>query len=191
MDITVNSLYKTYGEKQVFKNFSCVLKRQQTTAIMGPSGSGKTTLLSILMALIPFDKGRIQGLHGRKIAAVFQEDRLCENLTAIYNLKFILPKETSPGQLAAPLLEAGLTSQDLVQPVRELSGGMKRRVALMRALCAPADLLVMDEPFQGLDEGTKEQMIHLVQKYKGQRQMIWVTHSLSEALALNSDILQL
>lgn len=191
MDITVNHLFKTYGQKQIFQNFSHTFKDQSVTAVMGPSGCGKTTLLSMLMGLAAFDGGTITGLENKKIAAVFQEDRLCENLSALYNLKYVLPKDTNISALKEPLLEAGLTEKDIFQPVRELSGGMKRRVAIMRALCAPSDLVIMDEPFQGLDEGTKALMIDLVKNRITNKQVIWVTHSLSEAMALNSEILPL
>lgn len=189
MDISVKNLYKAFGDKKVFEGFSHFFPAGQTTALMGPSGCGKTTLLLMLMGLTPFDKGSITGLDGRKVAAVFQEDRLCENLSAPYNLKMVAPKGTPLLSLHAPLLAAGLREEDLHQPLRELSGGMKRRVAIMRALYPPSDLLIMDEPFQGLDEGTKAQMIALVNTYASQKQMIWVTHSLDEALALGSQVL--
>ncbi len=191
MDIFIKSLDKAYQEKIIFQNFSHTFLQNTVTAIMGPSGCGKTTLLSILMGLTPYEKGEILGLENRKIAAVFQEDRLCENLTSPYNMKLVLPKGSKKEDLTRPLMEAGLTKKDFAQPVKELSGGMKRRVAIMRALCAQSDLLIMDEPFQGLDDSTKEQMILLVKKYTRHQQVIWVTHSLAEAKALHSQILYL
>ncbi|NLB90360.1 MAG: ATP-binding cassette domain-containing protein, partial [Clostridiales bacterium] len=191
MDIKIDNLSKRYGDKQIFHQFSCLFPFEKTTAIMGPSGCGKTTLLSLLMGLTPYEQGTITGLEDKTITAVFQEDRLCENISPLYNLRLTTPKDFSQEALSCPLLQAGLTSSELTEPVRTFSGGMKRRVALVRALITPGNLLLMDEPFQGLDDGTRQQMIALVKAYSKKKTLLLVTHSLWEAQELGADILQL
>ena len=82
MDIKIKHLGKAYGEQQILKDFSCLFPEGKTTCIRGKSGCGKTTLLRLLLGLESPDTGEIEGMEGKKIAAVFQEDRLCENLSA-------------------------------------------------------------------------------------------------------------
>ena len=135
---------------------------------MAPSGKGKTTLLNILLGLEPYDKGRIRGLEGRKKSAVFQEDRLCENLSSRANIRMIRERKISGCREFSKKMEEGLEALELKewgnQPVRELSGGMKRRTAILRALLADWEILFMDEPFKGLDIETKKKVMEYVRK---------------------------
>ena len=154
MDIQIEHLDKAYGKNQVLKNFSAVIPEGKITCIMAPSGKGKTTLLNILLGLEPYDKGRIRGLEGRKKSAVFQEDRLCENLSSRANIRMIRERKISGCREFSKKMEEGLEALELKewgnQPVRELSGGMKRRTAILRALLADWEILFMDEPLRGL-----------------------------------------
>ena len=123
MDIVLNGLYKSFEGKMVLQNYSRRLREGRTTCITGPSGVGKTTLLRILMGLEQPDAGTIEGLGTRRLSAVFQEERFCENLTAVRNIGLVLP-----GRLNRPLIEdelraLSLTDADFSGPVRELSGG--------------------------------------------------------------------
>ena len=153
-DIVIEGLWKSFGEKTVLHDFSAVLPAGTTTGLMAPSGAGKTTLLRILMGLESSDRGTILGLEGLRLSAVFQEDRLCENLNPVSNLRLVTPS-LSRKEAEEALRAVGLTDC-LKQPARELSGGMRRRVAILRALLADYDLLLLDEPFKGLDQETKE-----------------------------------
>ena len=191
MAIHIHHLSKSFENKKVLQNFSASFPLGKTTAIMGPSGCGKTTLLMILMGLVPYDEGNITGLEGKHIGAIFQEDRLCENISPLYNLRLTTPKALGQESFVPLLVEAGLEEKDLTLPIRSFSGGMKRRVALVRALLAPGDVLLMDEPFQGLDEETKEEMIAMVKKYTQGKTLLLVTHSLQEAQGLGASILNL
>ena len=83
MNINIRNLTKKYGKKEIFKNFYLEIETGKVTALMGKSGFGKTTLIRILMGLEKYDEGKITGLENQKISTVFQEDRLCENLSAI------------------------------------------------------------------------------------------------------------
>lgn len=189
MGIEVKNLTKRFGEKTVFKNFSCFFPAGETTFIMGPSGCGKTTLLMLLMGLLPYDGGSIYGLQGKRRSAVFQEDRLCGNVSAVTNLRLVnknLSKEEAAGMLAA----LGL-AEELHKPVREFSGGMRQRVSILRALAAPYDVLFLDEPFHGLDADTKQLTMRYFQEKTQGKTVLCVTHDESEPELLGGRILYL
>ncbi len=189
MDIAVKDLSKSYGENPVFTHFSYVFPAGRTTVVMGPSGCGKTTLLNLLLGLETPDSGEISGLSDIRKSAVFQEDRLCENVSAVSNLRLVNPG-LSRKEAEGMLRGLGL-SNVLHQPVREFSGGMKRRVAILRALCAEYGILLADEPFKGLDEATKLQtMAYFKEKTEG-KTVILVTHEESEADFFGGELLQL
>ena len=163
-DIVIRNLCKSFDGKPVLCDFSAGLPAGQVTGLMAPSGAGKTTLLRILMGLERPDSGTIDGLAGLRLSAVFQEDRLCDNLDPSANIRLSNP---SLGRREA---EEALTAVGLAgclqQPVRELSGGMCRRVAILRALLAEYDLLFLDEPTSGLDPLMQSRFIDLVLEEK-------------------------
>ena len=183
-DIVIQHLCKTYGSKQVLRDFCCTLPAGAVTGLMAPSGAGKTTLLRILMGFEPADSGTIRGLDGLRLSAVFQEDRLCDNLTPVSNLRLVTPALT-PDEAAAALRGVGL-GDCLAQPVQELSGGMRRRVAILRALLAEYDLLFLDEPFKGLDEETKARVIADTRRRCAGRTVLLVTHDPDELAAMGA-----
>lgn len=189
MDIEVKNLTKRFGDKTVFENFSHVFPEGETTFIMGPSGCGKTTLLMLLMGLLPYDGGSITGLENKRRSAVFQEDRLCLNVSAVSNLRLV-NKELSKKEAAAMLAALGLENE-LHKPVREFSGGMRQRVSILRALAAPYDVLFLDEPFHGLDSDMKMQTMRYFQEKTRGKTVICVTHDDSEPELLGGKILHL
>lgn len=177
--IRVTNISKTYGKKQVLDRFSAQIEEGQTIAVMGKSGGGKTTLLRILMGLETADSGTVEGISSRKMSAVFQEDRLCENLSVMANIRLVnpsCPKE----RILEEMKKIDLYGCEN-QPVRELSGGMKRRTALLRALLATYDILFLDEPFKGLDETTREKTARYARESSRGRTVILVTHDRKEA----------
>lgn len=194
--IIISHLSKSYGENKVFSDFSAVFERGKTTCIMAPSGAGKTTLLRILTGLETADAGRIEGMDGLKKSMVFQEDRLCENLSVSANIRLVRQKKTwGRDQKEKKEIQEALESVGLAgngdQQVRELSGGMKRRVALLRALYSDWDILFLDEPFKGLDEETKTQvMCYTKEKCRG-KTVIVVTHERSEAEEMGDILYQM
>lgn len=189
MEIELRDVCKSYGEKKVLDHFSHKFPEGELTCIMGLSGCGKTTLLSLLLGLESPDSGQIFGMEGRKKSAVFQENRLCENTGAVSNIRLVNPSLTKE-ETEAMLCALGL-SDSLRQPVRTLSGGMKRRVAILRALAAEYDVLFLDEPFKGLDTGTKSLVMgYFLGKTKG-KTVILVTHDPSEAETLGGRLLLL
>ena len=186
-EIRLNGICKSYGEKQVLRNFSAVLKPGTMTALMAPSGSGKTTLLRILMGLETPDAGTVEGLEGLRLSAVFQEDRLCEGLSCIDNIRLVNPGNSRETVLEA--LEAFGLGDCPDQKAGELSGGMRRRTAILRALLAPYDLLLLDEPFRGLDRELKQTVIaHTARMCRG-RTVLLVTHDASELSPMGAQTL--
>lgn len=190
MTLIAESLTVRFGVAHtVLQNFS---QRFETgvTCILGPSGCGKTTLLRTLMGLIVPDEGRIRcDLPDFKQSVMFQENRLCENMSAVSNLKFVCPTRTNQ-EMERALTQAGLGGS-LYLPVKDLSGGMQRRVALVRALLADFDLLFLDEPFTGLDEPTRDRLLPLITQYTGGKIVLLVTHDEMLAAKLNARTLRL
>ncbi len=182
-DIIIDNISKSFGEKNVLSHFSACFPFGEKSSIMAASGKGKTTLLRIMLGLEVPDDGTISGMHGKKIAMVFQEDRLCENLSAAANISMVCQR--SKHDIKHALAKAGLENE-ADTPVHTLSGGMKRRVSILRALLYDADIILMDEPFKGLDEDTKLQMIRLVSEYAGGKTLILVTHIHEELEALGT-----
>ncbi len=190
MNISVKELTKRYREKEVFDRASFFIESGKTTAIMGKSGIGKTTLIKILMGLEKYDSGNIEGLKGKKVAAVFQEDRLCENLSPVTNVLIVCEKRITAERIRCELAEIGL-GDSADKTVRELSGGMKRRVAIVRSIMAESDILVLDEPFKGLDQETKNRVIDYLKKRIEGKTVILVTHDIGEAKIFNSNIIDI
>lgn len=183
MDILVENITKSFGPQVVLHDFSCRFPQGKTTCIMGKSGCGKTTLISILLHLEKPDSGRISGMPGR-LGVVFQENRLCENLSAAANLRLVR-KHLSDEEIQNLFLEVGLT-EVWKKPVRELSGGMRRRVVILRALAAEAECIVMDEPLKGLDEETKYQTADCIRRHTEGKTLIVVTHEEKDAKLLGA-----
>lgn len=170
--IALSGIEKSYGEKRVLRGVSLTLPTGEVTALTGKSGSGKTTLSRILLGLERPDGGRIEGAANLKKAAVFQEDRLCEHLSALDNLRLVgVSKEDAVRHLDA----LGLAS-DRDERALKLSGGMRRRLALARAMAVGADLIVLDEPMTGLDGENKRLAADYVRKNRGRAAVLLISH---------------
>ena len=180
--IAVHKLCKAFGGKAVLQDFSCELEEGRVTALMAPSGAGKTTLLRILLGLETADSGEITGLSGKRLAAVFQEDRLLDFMTPVDNIRLPEPK-LERAVILREMAAMGLTGCEN-QPVRELSGGMRRRVSIGRAVCFGAGLLLLDEPFNGLDDATRQQTADYILRHRGGAAILCVTHDREDAAAL-------
>ena len=140
-------LTKSYDEKSVVDKLTAEYHPGEAYYFESPSGSGKTTLFRVLAGLEQADSGTLQG-NVTSVGYLFQEDRLCEEYNAVKNIELI----TGSTFVAREALKELLLAEDLEKPCKELSGGMKRRVALVRAMVTGADLILLDEPFNGLDE---------------------------------------
>lgn len=178
----MHRLCKSFGGKSVLRDVSGTLAANRITGLMAPSGAGKTTLLRILMGLEQADSGWIDGLDGLRLSAVFQEDRLCDQLDGISNLRLVTPS-LSRAEARKALETVGL-ADCIGQPTRELSGGQRRRVAILRGLLADYDLLILDEPFKGLDRETKQLVMEDTRRRCTGKTALLVTHDPTELDAL-------
>lgn len=188
-DIGIRNITKSYGAKTVFTDLNLKIENGKITCIMAPSGAGKTTLLRMMMGLEKPDSGSFKGLSGQRFSAVFQEERLCEGMTAAGNIRLVNPSLTAD-QIRNELQRLGMYDCEN-QPVSELSGGMRRRVSILRALLAEYDVLFMDEPFKGLDSALKKDVIAYVMEKTVGKTVIVVTHDRSEADLLRAELINL
>lgn len=189
LQLKVKDLSKSFGEIQVISHFSYTFK-QGIYVISSPSGAGKTTLLRILCGLDKQDSGEVVISSHARVVMMFQEDRLLENLSVMANILLARPAcsgstlQTLKNQIIAALDAVDLTGfQDRL--VNELSGGQKRRVALLRTLFAEADVLLFDEPLKGLDKALKDRVISAIKPYLTSKIVIWITHTPEEAKLLD------
>lgn len=188
MDIKVINICKSFNDIQVLNNISMTFQEGRITCIMGASGIGKTTLAYILMGLLKPDSGQITGLQDKKFAAVFQEDRLIEHWDAVKNIMLVCKKDIKKDYVHKNLKDIGLTDYEK-KPVSALSGGMRRRVAIVRALLSDYDILIMDEPFKGLDEDLKKQVINYVREKTAGKTVIIITHDKNEVDRLQANLI--
>jgi NitT/TauT family transport system ATP-binding protein len=188
--IALRGVTKRYGAQVVLDGFDLDLD-DAVTAVMGPNGSGKTTLGRLLLGLEAPDSGTITGLDGRRRAAVFQEDRLCGQLSAVGNVRLVLDRGTRRHEVVDELHRAGLDDGSLSKPVHELSGGQRRRVAIVRALMAPAALVVLDEPFTGLDADARPVVLAYVRERCEGRATMLITHDRSDADWFDARVVEL
>jgi len=170
----------------VLENFSLSIPRH-TVCLLGESGCGKTTILRLIAGLENPQSGRIYGAEGRRIAYVFQEDRLLPWLTAAENIALILRGKTAHEESMEWLGRMGMKDHAGKRPA-ELSGGMKRRVAIARALAAQPELLLLDEPFNGLDnERWMDVAAEITRSSKNGRHIIMITHMEEQADAMGAE----
>ena len=188
MELRVEDLRKSYGGTAVLQGVSFTAEIG-LTRVTGSSGIGKTTLLRILLGLESPDGGATNA--GRfRWAAVFQEDRLLEQLDAAGNLRFALGAAYDEAAARALLAELGLGEVG-DKRVWDWSGGMKRRLALARALLAVSDAVALDEPFTGLDEENRRRAVLCVAAAAETKPVILVTHDRTELNLLRANIVNL
>lgn len=177
-----------YGENTVLHNFSLTLAPGERIALMGPSGCGKTTLLRIALGTLRPTEGAVENTFSGT-GVVFQEPRLLPWRTALENVNLVLGDRES----TLPQAKQWLAKMELEAAANQypnaLSGGMQQRVALARALAAEPALLVLDEPFKGLDESLRQRI--LTQVSGSHAAVLLVTHDPEEARALNCRIVEL
>ncbi|MDR1894169.1 MAG: ABC transporter ATP-binding protein [Spirochaetales bacterium] len=198
MSIEITDLTFSFGASRILDRLSLEVPQNSVTCLLGPSGCGKTTLLKLLAGLgLPegrLEAGAVRGLgEGDRIGFVFQEPRLLGWRTLYENLDLVIPKtlagEERRARIRGVLERFGLEDYSLSLPSR-LSGGMKQRASLARALVFGGEYLFMDEPFQGLDPRLKENLINdfLSWKQKLPQTVLLVTHDTREAAVMGDRI---
>ena len=198
--VTVKNVYKNYGDVEALRDLSLEFPKGQLTSLLGPSGCGKTTLLKIIAGLLPATQGEVL-VNGQPVnkpgpdrAFVFQDFALMPWASVIRNVAFGLElrgvnKSERESIATKYIKDVGLTGFEHSFP-HELSGGMRQRVGLARALSVDSPVLLMDEPFSAVDEQTRrkfqEDLLNLVKDEN--KTFIFVTHSIEEAVYVSDQI---
>ena len=177
--ITAENISKSYGEKQVIDNLSFEIPDGGKAFVTGESGAGKTTLLRLISGIEKPDAGRLYGYDREDIAYAFQEARLFPWESAIDNVT--APVGRKYAKEAEELLGALGLGDDLSKLPGELSGGMRQRVSLARALLYDRKILLLDEPFSSLDGEMKKRAAALIREKSAEKTVLLVSHSPEDA----------
>lgn len=178
MSLVIKSLHKSFGNKIIFENFSYDFPKAGIFVLVGDSGRGKTTLLRLIAGLDEDSKGEITKMS---CAYAFQEYRLFPTLNALDNITKILyekPCESEIREAIELLSFFGFSSEDMKLFPDALSGGMKQRVALCRALLAKKEILLLDEPFKELDASLRKKLREIIEAQGKEKLIILTAHSL-------------
>ena len=195
MKIEIKNLHKAFKDKKIFEDFNLTLNKN-INVILGRSGGGKSTLLNILSELIPKDSGEIVGVKTEKISYVFQEDRLIPWLTIKENMELFIYEYYSKEEGLNKFMEV-LKILDILEVENKypesLSGGMRQRVNIARALLKPSKFILMDEPFKSLDYKIKYMIMEKLKKFfkRENSMVIFVTHDIDEAIFIGDEIIVL
>ncbi|MBO5223941.1 MAG: ABC transporter ATP-binding protein [Clostridia bacterium] len=174
--MNIEGLKVKYKDKTVFENLCLKIENNEKVAIVGKSGEGKTSLIKALLKLVDFD-GKVTNVP--EFSVVFQEDRLVEELSVKENILLVCPD----ADVTNVLNKIGLLDSERTK-VKNLSGGMKRRVAIARAMSKRCEMLVADEPFVGLDVATKAVVTERLKEFVADKGLLLVTHDLLQAYEL-------
>lgn len=185
--LKLKNINKSFGKQKVLSDFSYSFPEKGIVAVMGPSGCGKTTLLRIIAGLEKYDSGTIEKNEKVNIAYVFQEARLFPAISALKNVEICCDDEKK----AKTLLEKVNLGEFADYLPEELSGGMKQRVSLARALSVDADIILLDEAFKSQDEDTRNMLYEIIRKFSENHLIIMVTHDIAEAEILSDMIINL
>ena len=205
--IELKNVRMAYGDKVIFDGLNLSFPKTGMFALLGPSGRGKTTLLRLIAGLEAPQGGSVCVPQDTRMAFCFQEDRLLPFKTVLENVllsvSYSCEPKVSKGRPESPLSgrwgrapsseqfaiakhwidQVGLAGEENAFPA-SLSGGMKRRASLARALAYDAPILLMDEPFRALDDATHAQMLSLVRKAAKNKLLILVTHDEEDACGM-------
>lgn len=186
--LEVKNLSYNLAQRAIIDKFNLSIKRGEIITLFGPSGCGKSTFLRLVSGILRPSSGEIR--VDSKIAYMFQEHRLFENLTAYENIALVMEK-TDSKWIYEMLDELGIGICEAKQYPKELSGGMRTRVAFVRTMAINAELILLDEPFNGLDFAMREILIARVQSLAKERgfSVILVTHDAYEACKISNRIL--
>lgn len=193
MSFALSNIHKKFGDLYVLQGLNMNVEEHKLICILGPSGCGKTTLLNIISGVFPPDQGELLGFAGKTISYLFQETRLLRWKTVEENIDFVLKDQFTKHQRSEIIKRyvdmVGLREFKNYRPDK-LSGGMKQRVAIARAFAYPADILLMDEPFKGLDLQLKTTLMQAFVDLwlMDHRSVFFVTHDIDEALLLGEEI---
>lgn len=179
-NITIENIDFSYDDKDVFRNYSQSFPIGETSVIMAPSGFGKTTLLYIIAGLLTPTKGSIAiPINNPRFSFAFQDLRLIDTLNVKKNITLV--NSNISNEELDNCLEALDIKSLTNKKISTLSGGEKSRVSIARALMAEYDILLLDEPFNGIDDNTKEKVINYIKDKTAHKTVLLVTHNKDEA----------
>ena len=187
-NIIVKNLTKYYDEELIFNKYNCEFKTNEYNIIMGSSGIGKTTLLHILMGIDNDYTGQIINIP-KSISPIFQENRLLEDFTVYTNLK-IVNDSIKEDEIDVELSRMGLEGIEK-KKIRELSGGMKRRITILRAIMKNSEIYIFDEPFKELDESTYYIILKYIEEKLTNKTVILSTHRKEEIEFFNGNLISI
>ncbi len=179
--IRLKNISFDYGKTHVLTNINMDIPDNGITAIISPSGGGKTSLLRILAGLEVQKSGSVAGMP-EKISYVFQEQRLLPWFSALENVAVVNP-DKGRDSAAKILSDFGLTEELYLKRPGELSGGERQRVCIARALFYDGDILLLDEPFNGLDRETLKPVIKKIKEYSENKAVVLVSHNQEDILS--------
>lgn len=179
MPILVRDLVFGYGDAPLLNGVSLTVEDGECVMVTGGSGTGKTTLMRLIAGLLTPAGGSVE--RPDRLAAVFQEDRLFRGISALKNAALVGRAENAE----ALFREAGMTEYASL-PAEKLSGGTRRRVAILRALNSPADALLLDEPFTGLDDANRRKMAAMIRRVYAGKPILLISHDPSDGLLLGA-----
>lgn len=182
--IALQNVSFSYPEKPVLTDFSLTITPGETVCLSGPSGCGKTTVLRLIAGLETPDAGTVS-VDGR-VAVVFQDDRLVPWLTVRDNILLVAPNADADALLA----DMGLAGEEDAR-VDSLSGGMQRRVAIARALAIDGDVLLLDEPFNGLDDAAAAVVAAQIRTTYANKTVVLVSHHERDAHLLDAKVFKM
>ena len=192
--IELRRIKKSYGSLRVLEDVSLYLLEGEIVSIFGPSGCGKTTILNIVAGIISPDNGRVRVAKGKRIGYVFQEPRLIPWKNVEENILFVQKNyslaEKSAREIREKLIDLAEMKDFAHSFPSELSGGMKQRVSLLRALSIIPHILLLDEPFKSMDSKTVSVMEKIILQIRKKEHpgILLVTHNYQEALRLSNRI---
>ncbi len=179
--INMKNVSFSYGKKSILKDFNLSVSPGETICLYGPSGCGKTTVLRLISGLLVPDSGAVT-VNG-KVSVVFQENRLIPNLTVKENILAVTDRSD-------PLEALGMGNFQDMKPA-DLSGGMARRVAIARAISCGGDILLLDEPFNGLDIENKQLAAELIKKEYKNKIIVMVSHQDEDIALMDAKVINL
>ena len=188
--IECKDVAKSFDDQLVFSHLNMRIEEGERICLMAPSGCGKTTLLRMVLGLESYDSGTLINPHTSSMAVVFQEDRLCDALSAVDNVALVCKPGVSRRALRSMLCEV-LPDEVLDKQVAYLSGGQRRRVALVRAFACDARLLVLDEPFSGLDSTTRSEVAQFMLRHQNNATLLVSTHGEHDHVSLHARVIRL
>jgi NitT/TauT family transport system ATP-binding protein len=188
--LCVKNISHSFGALSVLKNISFHVADDEIVSVIGPSGCGKSTLLNIIAKLQKPCTGFIEGANNAT-AFVFQDDRLLPWRTVWQNISLVNDKDDDE-RIKGLISDVGLEGFEHYKP-KQLSGGMKKRCGIARAFYYKSDLLLMDEPFQGLDYSLRQEMLRMLLRVwnRHKQGILFITHDIEEAMTVSNRIIVL